>query len=353
MCFIIEVSKMSRKLASIQRVLAIDSIPGADAIECLTILGWKVVAKKGEFKIGDLCCYCEVDSILPEKPEFEFLRKNHFRIKTIKLKGQVSQGIAFPVCSILAEKHLSLCEQFGSPLPEGTDVTEALGIIKYEPYVPAQLAGVVKGSFPEFLHKTDEERIQTCPQLLEKHQNKKFYVTEKVDGSSMTVYLNNDEFGVCSRNMDLKETEGNSYWKVARELDLENKLKLLNRNICLQGELIGMGVQGNKYKLSGLEFRVFNVFDIDSGKNEDYAYFAEIVSRLQLAPVPVITANYELPKMIDELVEFSKGKSLLNKDVHREGIVLRPLIEEYEPDLHGRLSFKTINPDFLLKYSDD
>jgi RNA ligase (TIGR02306 family) len=174
----------------------------------------------------------------------------------------------------------------------------------------------------------------------------------------MTVYYRRNEhtvdgeFGVCSRNMDLKETEGNSYWKVARELDLENKLKLLNRNICLQGELIGMGVQGNKYKLSGLEFRVFNVFDIDAGKNEDYSYFAEVVSRLQLTPVPVITANYELPKTVDELVEYSKGKSLLNKDTFREGIVLRPLVEEYSEDLRSRLSFKTINPDFLLHWKE-
>jgi RNA ligase (TIGR02306 family) len=355
-----EMEYMSRKLASIQKVLAVDSIPGADAIECLTILGWKVVAKKGEFKVNDLVCYCEVDSILPERPEFEFLRKNHFRIKTIKLKGQVSQGICFPLpiipsCPLMSSIDEAL-QKYGImkvTWQEGDDVTELLGVTKYEVQIPAQLAGVVKGNFPEFLHKTDEERIQTCPQLLEKHQNKKFYVTEKVDGSSMTVYLNNGEFGVCSRNMDLKETEGNSYWKVARELKLEEKLKLLGRNICLQGELIGQGVQGNKYKLSGLEFRVFNVFDIDSGKNEDYSYFAEVVSRLQLTPVPVITANYELPKTVDELVEYSKGKSLLNKDTPREGIVLRPLVEEYEPDLHGRLSFKCINPDFLLKYSDD
>ena len=339
---------MVRKLASIQKVLAVDSIPGADAIEVLTILGWKVVAKKGEFKVDDAVVYCEVDSIFPDEEEFEFLRKNHFRIKTIKLRGQVSQGIAFPFSILNGRVELP-----HDPFDIGDDVTELLGITKYEVQIPAQLAGLVKGSFPEFLHKTDEERIQTCPQLLEKHQNKKFYVTEKVDGSSMTVYLNNGEFGVCSRNMDLKETEGNSYWKVARELKLEEKLKLLGRNICLQGELIGQGVQGNKYKLSGLEFRVFNVFDIDSGKNEDYSYFAEVVSRLQLTPVPVITANYELPKTVDELVEYSKGKSLLNKDTHREGIVLRPLVEEYEPDLHGRLSFKCINPDFLLKYSDD
>ena len=343
-----------RKLASIQKVLEVNNIPEADQIEVLTILGWRVVAKKGEFKVGNQVIYFEVDSILKESADIEFLRKSNFRIKTIKLRGQVSQGLCLPT-SILPSAFSS---GFDTGFIDGDDVTELLGVTKYEVQIPAQLAGIVKGSFPEFLHKTDEERIQTCPQLLEKHQGKKFYVTEKVDGSSMTVYYRRNEhtvdgeFGVCSRNMDLKETEGNSYWKVARELDLENKLKLLNRNICLQGELIGMGVQGNKYKLSGLEFRVFNVFDIDAGKNEDYSYFAEVVSRLQLTPVPVITANYELPKTVDELVEYSKGKSLLNKDTFREGIVLRPLVEEYSEDLRSRLSFKTINPDFLLHWKE-
>jgi len=344
---------MSRKLASIQKVLAVDSIPGADAIECLTILGWKVVAKKGEFKVGDLIVYCEVDSIFPEKPEFEFLRKNNFRIKTICLRKQVSQGIAFPL-SILP----SALSEVGVCL-EGLDVTDILGVTKYEVQIPAQLAGVVKGNFPEFLHKTDEERIQTCKQLLEKHQNKKFYVTEKVDGSSMTVYLRSHdqlvhgEFGICSRNMDLKETEENAYWKVARKLDLENKMRLVNKAIALQGELVGMGVQGNKYKLSDLHFYIFNVYDIFAQRYMSYEEMLNVVDDLiGLETVPLITQNYLLPKTVDELVEFSKGKSLLNKDTHREGIVLRPLVEEYEPDLHGRLSFKAINPDFLLKYNE-
>jgi RNA ligase (TIGR02306 family) len=180
---------MERKLASIQKVLDIQPIPGAEAIECLTILGWKVVAKKGEFKIGDLVVYCEVDSILPEEDEFKFLEKVHYRIKTIKLRGQVSQGIAFPL-SILDGR----AELPHDPHAEGDDVTELLEVTKYEPYVPAQLAGLAKGSFPEFLHKTDETRIQAVPGVLYRHQNKKFYVTEKIDGSSMTVYLNNLEY---------------------------------------------------------------------------------------------------------------------------------------------------------------
>jgi RNA ligase (TIGR02306 family) len=336
-----------RKLASIQKVSAVDSIPGADAIECLTILGWKVVAKKGEFKVGDLCCYLEIDSIVPDKSEFEFLRKNHFRIKTIKLKGQISQGICFPL-SILYPSNTIVA----GTLEEGQDVTERLGITKYEIQIPAQLAGIVKGPFPEFMFKSDEERIQTCPQLLEKHQGKKFYVSEKCDGSSFSCFLNNNEFGVCSRNLELKETEGNSYWKVARELDIESKLKLYGYNLGLQGELIGMGVQSNKYKLSGLQLKLFNIFDIDKRQYLCYTEFIKLAKILGLDTVPIINEDYLLPKTVDELVEYSKGKSLLNKDTFREGIVLRPLVEEYSEDLRSRLSFKAINPDFLLHWKE-
>ena len=150
---------MERKLASIQKVLDVQPIPNADAIEVLTVLGWKVVAKKGEFKIGDLVVYFEVDSILKESPEVEFLRKSNFRIKTIKLRGQVSQGLCLP---------LSILDTLDHRLPpvEGDDFTERLGVQKYEVYVPAQLAGERKGNFPDFMHKTDEMRIQAVPDII-------------------------------------------------------------------------------------------------------------------------------------------------------------------------------------------
>lgn len=341
-----------RKLASIQVIKNIESIPNADLIEKATILGWSVVVRKNEFKVGDKCVYVEIDSILPERPEFEFLRVVHFRIKTTKRKGCISQGICFPLDVIYFRLENEIIALY-----EGEDVTELLSITKYEPYIPAQLQGQVKGVFPEFLHRTDEERIQTCPQLLEKHQGKKFYVTEKIDGSSCSLFLNKGMFGICSRNLELKETEGNSYWKTIRELDIERKLmgeiNKLPVNVALQGELTGPGVQGNKLKLEKLNFFVFNIFDIDRGRYLDYNDFKEVVYNLGLTPVPLITKDYLLPKTVDELIEYSKGKSLLNKDTPREGIVLRSLIEEYEPELYGRLSFKCVNPDFLLKYSDD
>jgi len=168
-----------RKLASIQRIKAIEPIPNADAIVKATVLGWQVVVKKDEFTVGDFCVYAEIDSVFPEKPEFEFLRNKHFRIRTVKMRGQISQGICFPL-SILPQD---------IPIGEGYDVTEALGIVKYEPPIPSDLVGVVKGMFPSFIPKTDETRVQVLQELLDEHQGKACYVTEKVDGTSATFYI--------------------------------------------------------------------------------------------------------------------------------------------------------------------
>ncbi len=243
-----------RKLASIQKIKNIEAIEGADAIEKASVLGWQLVIRKGEFAIGDLCVYCEIDSVMPDKQEFEFVRAKSNRIKTIKLRGQVSQGICFPL-SVLPE---------GMEMEEDMDVTEIIGITKFEPPIPANLAGEVKGLFPSFIPKTDETRVQVLQTVLDKYEGITCYVTEKLDGSSATFYFNNGEFGVCSRNLDLKFNEDNSMWKFAMENELEDKLRELNKNIALQGEIIGEGIQKNKYKLKGQDVRFFNVFEIDS-----------------------------------------------------------------------------------------
>jgi len=218
-----------RKLASIQRIKALEPIEGADAIEKATVLGWQLVVKKHEFKVGDLVVYCEIDSLMPDKPEFEFLKPRGMRVRTIRLRGQVSQGICFPL-SILPMNFAVI---------EDADCTGILGIEKYEPPMPACLSGIAKGRFPSFIPKTDETRVQVLQKLLDKYKGEKCYITEKVDGSSGTFYINNGEFGVCSRNLELLEDSENSFWKVARLMDIENKLRSLNGNFAIQGELIG------------------------------------------------------------------------------------------------------------------
>ena len=327
-----------RKLASIQKIKKLEPIKGADAIEKGFVLGWQLVVKKGEFKVGDLCVYCEIDSIMPDKPEFEFLKPRKMRIKTIKLRGQVSQGICFPL-SILPK---------GTEIKEGLDLTKILEVIKHEEPIPAQLEGIAKGKRPSFVPKTDEPRIQNIQELLDEFKGEKFYVTEKLDGSSATYFINNGEFGVCSRNLELLESEDNTFWKVARELDIENKLRSMNGNYSLQGELVGEAIQKNTLKLRGQTVFFFNIFDIDKYKYLDFIEFKEKIKSIGLTTVPIIDENYILENDIEKIVEKSIGKSLIHTKGHREGIVIRPLSEKiYNGE---RVSFKAVNPKFLLKY---
>lgn len=334
---------MERKLATIRVIDDIRPIEGADKIELVTVGGWNiVVAKDVGHKVGDNVVYCEIDSFLPIKKEFEFLRKTSykkmgdqegFRLKTIKLRGQVSQGLILP---------MSVFGDFGWTAHEGLDVTQRLGIVKYEPPIPAELFGKVKGGFPSFLRKTDEERVQNLVKeygeykLTSAHQ---FYMTEKLDGSSATFYMNQGEFGVCSRNLELLETEGNTFWKVARELDLENKLKDKG-NICLQGELIGEGIQGNPYKIKGQTVYFFNGFDIDKQTKFGINEFLILLDEMRLTSVPILDVAMLLPDTVTGMLELAEGKSRLNDKTEREGVVVR--------SLDNTISFKAISNKFLL-----
>lgn len=344
-----------RKLASIKTIDNLEPIEGADMIELATIGGWKVVvAKNVGHQVGNKVVYCEIDSFLPIEPEFEFLRKSSykkmvdgtegFRLRTRKLRNQVSQGLILPLSEAIDVMKRHNGEVYHEMLQEGMDVTEMLGITKWDPPVPANLAGTAKGNFPSYIQKTDEERVQHLSQDLEKWkaENVQFYITEKLDGSSATFYLRDDEFGVCSRNLDLKETEDNTYWKVARELKIEEKLRELGRNLAIQGELIGEGIQKNRYKIKGHTVRFFNVFDIDKFEKVSRDEFLEvIVDTLGLETVPVHMLNLPLVHGVEGLLKLAEGKSVLNKEAEREGLVIR--------SLDNKISFKVISNKFLLK----
>lgn len=332
---------MSRKLASIQKIGLIEPIEGADSIVRAGVLGWQVVIRKDEFQTGDLCVYCEIDSLLPDKPEYEFLKARGMRIRTLRLRGQVSQGICFPL-SVLPE---------GIIPEEGLDVTDLLGVIKYEHPIPANLAGQIKGNFPSCIPKTDETRVQTLQPVLEAFANTPCYVTEKLDGSSVTYALIDGDFHVCSRNLNILDDGKNSLWRVAQALEVEAKLRSLGQNAALQGEIIGEGIQGNKYKLRGQSVRFFNLMLIDAYRFLDYTELVHQLNSLELSMVPVLEDNYQLEMNIPSLVKKSIGKSVLNPQLQREGIVIRPLIEQRTALKGlGRVSFKAINPEFLLKY---
>lgn len=331
-----------RKLATIQTVSDVRPIEGADRIALASVLGWKVVIKKDEFKPGDLAVYCEVDSFLPVKPEFEFLRKSSykkmsdgtegFRLKTIKLRGEISQGLLLPVTALPG---------FPDVPPVGTDVSDILGVIKYEPPIPAQLAGEVKGPFPGFISKTDEERVQNLIDTLPEYSDSLFYVTEKVDGTSITIYLKDGQFGICSRNLELVENPENTYWRVVKELDIERKLRDLGRNIALQGELIGEGIQKNIYKLRGQTIKFFDAFDIDKYEYFEYSSFISIIGQFGLSTVPLVDASIKLPASVDDILMMANGPSALNPAANREGLVFRTTSGK-------RFSFKAISNNFLL-----
>ena len=352
---------MNRKLATIRKVNEIKPIEGADMIELATVDGWQCVVKKGEFKPGDLGVYFEIDSFLPLEERYEFLRKSSykkipdqlqgqraegFRLRTVKLRGQISQGLILPLASFPELK--------SSPLGSvGSDVTEPLNVELYEPPVPACLSGQVRGGLPGFLKKTDEERIQNLPQYFTIYENLPFECTEKIDGSSMSVYFTGNDQGVCSRNLNLLEDEVNTLWKITNQLELHKLLKELNRNIALQGEVAGEGVQKNPLKIRGQFFFLFNIWDIEKRQHltpeERMDVFHFFEKRVPMKHVPIVSPSikvFEVYKTMPELLDFSAGASLLNKDVQREGVVFKAL----EVIGNEIISFKVISNKYLLQH---
>ena len=335
-----------RKLASVVKIVDIQPIVGADAIMVASVKGWKVVVKKDEYKVGDLAVYYEIDSFLPVRPQFEFLRKSSFkrmgssegfRLKTIKLRGQISQGLLTPIP-----------EGISNP-KEGDDLTEALGIVKYEPPIPAQLAGKIKGTFPSFIPKTEEIRIQNFESEVGfSPAGERAYVTEKLDGTSFTCYFNNGVFGVCGRNWELTETSDNSLWRMANVLQLKEKLTKLGKNIALQGELIGAGINGNLYGMSDHKLFFFTGYDIDKGRRMFFDELEWVLFGLDLQMVPVLEKyGFVIPNegnIVDYMLKYAEGKSVLNMEVDREGVVVRGLEREF--------SFKAISNTYLLGSKD-
>jgi RNA ligase (TIGR02306 family) len=304
------------------------------------------VVKKDEYKVGDLAVYYEIDSFLPVRPQFEFLRKSSFkrmgssegfRLKTIRLRGQISQGLLTPIP-----------EGISNPR-EGDDLTEALDIVKYEPPIPAQLAGKIKGTFPSFIPKTDEIRIQNFESEVGfSPVGERAYVTEKLDGTSFTCYFNNGVFGVCGRNWELSETSDNSLWRMANVLQLKEKMTKHGKNIALQGELVGAGINGNLYGLSDHKLYFFTGYDIDKGRRMFFDELEWVLFGLQLQMVPLLEKyGFVIPNesnIVDYMLKYAEGKSVLNMEVDREGVVVRGLEREF--------SFKAISNTYLLGSKD-
>jgi RNA ligase (TIGR02306 family) len=228
---------------------------------------------------------------------------------------------------------------------EGQDVSELLGIIKWKPPVDASLAGQVKGNFPSFIRRTSQERCQNLKREIEAafYSREKFEITEKLDGTSFTAFIKDGEFGVCSRNLQLKEDDSNTLWKVARKVNLEAGLKFIGKNLAIQAELVGPKIQGNPYKLVDHRIFVFDIFDIDNFTYLPASQRYEYVKYLGLSSVPVLEESLAVTTLqIDDLLLMAEGKSRLNEKTEREGLVYKSLS-------NPNFSFKVISNKFLLK----
>lgn len=338
---------MSRKLASIRRIKEIIPHTNADALELALIDGWQVVVKKDEFKPSDHCVYFEIDSFLPREERYQFLARNSFRstpnlgdgykLRTVKLRGELSQGLALPVNMFPELENVKLIADL--------DVTDVLKVQKFELPEATMLAGRIKGNFPSFLRKTDQERVQNLiGKISNYYQDEYFEVTVKLDGSSMTVYSKDAGFGVCSRNLDLTEDDTNAFWKMARQYDLVERLPALGMNIAIQGELVGPGIQGNPQKLDKLDFYVFDIYDIDRSEYMLHWERKLITSVLGLNHVPVISEGMSFSHLArEELKEYILGLAegtCIITDCPREGIVFKCLNKNF--------SFKAIANSYLL-----
>ena len=328
------------KLASIQIITDIRPIEGADRIEAATVLGYQTVIKKGEFRPGDWCVWHEPDTVTADKPEYEFLRKQGFRLKVSRFRGQVSQGLALPL-TVLPPADYAV----------GDDVTELTGIRKYEKPLPPNLVGVAKGAFPSWMPKTDEPNLRSFPAALEEFTGRECVITQKVDGTSATFYLRGGAFGVCTRNLELLDDPASMFWRVARERRVREALETLHGDFALQGELHGHGIQGNHLGVKGLSIAVFNLFDIEKHAYLGHPAFAAFCDANGLPRVREVWRGefrFSLPELVDlaSAQDYAPGQPA-------EGIVIRPLEETYSMVLESRrLSAKVVSERYALKHGE-
>ena len=364
-----------RKLATIRKITNIVPIENCDNIALAIVDGWTVIIKKSEFSIGDSCVFFEIDSFLPLEPRYEFLKKTTkfdgkegYRIKTMKMKGVLSQGLALPLT------------MFPEVSTNDDDVTTKLNIIKFdlEQFYGANTAGPRErkyGSFPTFIPKTDQPRIQNMTHMFLTHKDTTFEETLKLDGSSMTCYkipnkptllqrvlsffgkqLPTHKFGVCSRNVDLEPSDNkvqvfdnfgkksvyaqSDFWATAIKMDIENKLPI---GYAIQGELIGPSIQANHEKVSSLDYFVFDVYDINKKQYLTPEARREFCKQHNIQHVPVTNPNATpLQMSLEELLAHVDTESM-NPGTVSEGRV-------YKSNSYPTMSFKVINNKYLLKH---
>lgn len=340
------------KLASFETITEILPIEGADRIELARVQGWQSVIRKNEYKVGDHVIFVPIDTVIQPAEWNKFLwDKNDptkpIRVRNVKLRGVVSQGLIFPSSLISAQE---IYDHMDDP-EEDVRLASMLGISKYEKPIPANLAGVVAGDFPSgFISKTDEDNLKSNVSVLEELKKaSNIQSTIKMDGTSATYIKDlNGRFYVCSRNLELKDSETNVYWQMARKYDLINKMP---NGCAIQGEICGPGIQKNPMGLKEIDLFVFNFKDLNTN-----TYYREIPEELELDHIPhvqvdLIWTNEEFQKMsIDNLQEYV-NTLLYENGTPAEGAVFRGLDEEYRlmysKFLNKMLSVKIINQNYI------
>lgn len=352
---------MRDNLATVRRIARVTPIDGADLIEAAWVDGWSVVIKKNEFHEGDLVIYCEIDSWIPHdlvpslrkgKAPMLFGGVLGTRLKTVTIRGQISQGLLLPL-SVLPDEARTLATQSmtADPSLSMIDVTSTLGITQW--YNPEELRDVIPsvksktsegGCFPVFIPKTDQPRVQNLGSSLNNWRNLGWVweVSEKLDGSSMTVYLHQGSLGVCSRNLSKTETSDCRFWTTARAAGLLDVLTTFGKDIALQGELIGPKINNNRYRAANYMFYCFDIWDITEKTYWSSEQRIKFCKEHKVLHVPVLDTCHVLPAKTADIVQYASGPSALKPDVEREGLV-------FKCTSHPGKSFKAVSNVYLLQ----
>jgi RNA ligase (TIGR02306 family) len=348
-CFYID----SMKLATYETISEILPIEGADRIELARVQGWQSVIRKGEFKVGDQVIFVPIDTVLTPSAWNEHLQDKKdpskpIRLKTVKLRGVVSQGLILRATLVSAQE---IWDHSDDP-EEDTSLAGMLGITKYEKPVPVQLRGQVQGNFPTHLvSKTDEDNLKSNIKVLEElKEADEIEVTLKIDGTSATYIKELDgTFRVCSRNLELKDTEESVYWQMARKYDVVNNLL---PGYAIQGEISGPGIQGNPDGSTVVTFCVFNVINLYFGKplaRADWHLAFNDIEKVKKVCLNHTWTKEQFADMdIDRLQNFVNGITYVNKKP-AEGLVFRGIKDGkimYSEKLQKMLSVKIINQNY-------
>lgn len=343
-----------RKLASIQKIWKIEPIEGADRIELAHVLGWQCVVNKGQFQPMDIGVYFEIDSFLPIRPEFEFMRSSSyknseilgegFRLKTMRFRGQISQGLLLP---------LSQFPEIPSDANVGDNVTEILGVRKWEIEERATTGGTVIGSLPYDIPHTDETRVQEVPELIQAFAGLEYYISTKMDGSSHSIGIDEDGFHVTGHNYEYKDDGSSSFYELVKARGYQEKITNYAKEqglktLTIQGEFCAPGIQRNRLRLTRPEWYIFTIRE--DGKRVGLKRMLQICKALEMTPVPIEEVGEDLPSKyptVESLLVRADGD--YPNGGKKEGIVIRPTEPVFCPLISASLSMKIVSNKYLLK----